>query len=495
MRSNSRRTPSQYGSHERIHRQPGQVAVADRRHRVQRVHRRHTFGVRRIGEDVHERPARVPVGPAALPGQADHVRVVQIQGDAQRVGAVHGVIVGEIVAHADEEMRRASQLARDVGRRAAAGAAAAAAAAAAPPPLPPPPPPRAPAAAAGEDAGERDHAARSPGHPTGHSAAHRQSLGARRGGSGNMPVMSRLMVGVATVATLIGVAGSAHAQVTPGPRRAPPPAAPTRAVRTFGRRGQAPVPRPRARARRCADVLRLLRRAPARCCSTRRCARRTTSRPHWSGGLTLRQWWLPGSNHATMYGLTARYEPIVSSYGRVFGDVAIGMTSTSTAWSFGFDVGAGIEWDLPDVAGLSMGPYLRYGQVLNPDSHDERRRPRLVGGRIVHVSLRPRGGEREARRGRAAQRRQLLPPLGPRLRSRRRRRRPGRVPQRRAGQTSRSVQAGLPGERRGRRRRSRRRRRLPGVAAGRRTPIRSGPAARWSTPTRTASPIPTTSVR
>ena len=42
-----------------------------------------------------------------------------------------------------------------------------------------------------------------------------------------MPVMSRLMVGVATVATLIGVAGSAHAQVTPGPRRAPPPAAPT----------------------------------------------------------------------------------------------------------------------------------------------------------------------------------------------------------------------------------------------------------------------------
>jgi hypothetical protein len=69
----------------------------------------------------------------------------------------------------------------------------------------------------------------------------------------------------------------------------------------------------------------------------------------------------------------------------VFGDVAIGMTSTSTAWSFGFDVGAGIEWDLPDVAGLSMGPYLRYGQVLNPDSQtSDDGRAWTVGGSFTY---------------------------------------------------------------------------------------------------------------
>jgi hypothetical protein len=108
-------------------------------------------------------------------------------------------------------------------------------------------------------------------------------------------------------------------------------------------------------------------------------------KPAWSGGLTLRQWWLPGSNHATMYGLTARYEPIVSQYGRVFGDVAIGMASTSTEWSFGFDIGAGIEWDLPDVAGLSMGPFLRYGQVLNPDSQtSDDGRAWSVGGSFTY---------------------------------------------------------------------------------------------------------------
>ena len=45
--------------------------------------------------------ARVPVGPAALPGQADHVRVVQVQRHAQRVRAVLAVIVVEVVAHPD----------------------------------------------------------------------------------------------------------------------------------------------------------------------------------------------------------------------------------------------------------------------------------------------------------------------------------------------------------------------------------------------------------
>ena len=175
------------------------------------------------------------------------------------------------------------------------------------------------------------------------------------------------MVGVATVATLIGVAGSAHAQVTPGPRRAPPPSAPTR-----------PSEPADAGDRHLSLGLELgpggvltsydFSASPSALLFYTALRVSYDIKSNWSGGLTLRQWWLPASNHATMYGLTARYEPIVSSYGRVFGDVAIGMTSTPSAWSFGFDLGAGIEWDLPDVAGLSLGPYLRYGQVLNPDS-------------------------------------------------------------------------------------------------------------------------------
>ena len=247
-----------------------------------------------------------------------------------------------------------------------------------------------------------------------------------RGGSGNMPVMFRLMVGVATVATLIGVAGSAHAQVTPGPRRAPPPAAPT-----------APSDPADAMDRHLSLGLELgpggvltsydVSASPSALLFYTALRASYDLKPAWSGGVTLRQWWLPDSNHATMYGLTARYEPIVSSYGRVFGDVAIGMTSTSTAWAFGFDLGAGIEWDLPDLAGLSLGPYLRYGQVLNPDSQTSADgRAWSVG--IVHVPLRPRGGERAARRRPAPQRGRRLPPLGPRFRSRRRRRRPGPVP-------------------------------------------------------------------
>ena len=174
------------------------------------------------------------------------------------------------------------------------------------------------------------------------------------------------MVGVATVATLIGVAGSAYAQVTPGPRRAPP------AART------APSDPADAGERHLSLGLELgpggvltsydFSASPSALLFYTALRASYDLKPGWSGGLTLRQWWLPASNHATMYGLTARYEPIVTSYGRVFGDAAIGMTSTSTAWAFGFDLGAGIEWDLPDLAGFSMGPYLRYGQVLNPDS-------------------------------------------------------------------------------------------------------------------------------
>jgi len=91
---------------------------------------------------------------------------------------------------------------------------------------------------------------------------------------------------------------------------------------------------------------------------------------NFSALLTLRQWWLPTANHATMFGVGARYEPFVFSYSRIFFDAAIGPTSTSFAWAFGYDLGAGIEFELPDAPGFSMGPYLRYGSVINPDSRE-----------------------------------------------------------------------------------------------------------------------------
>ena len=41
--------------------------------------------------------------------------------------------------------------------------------------------------------------------------------------------------------------------------------------------------------------------------------------------------------------------------------------SPAHAWSFAFDVGGGFEWDIPDLPGFGLGPYLRYGLVSSPD--------------------------------------------------------------------------------------------------------------------------------
>jgi Thrombospondin type 3 repeat len=99
--------------------------------------------------------------------------------------------------------------------------------------------------------------------------------------------------------------------------------------------------------------------------------RGTYDLPHgFAALLTLRQWWLPSANHATMLGVGARYEPFVYPWGRIFFDAALGPTSTSFAWAFGYDLGAGMELELPDAPGFSMGPYLRYGSVVNPDRRD-----------------------------------------------------------------------------------------------------------------------------
>jgi hypothetical protein len=89
----------------------------------------------------------------------------------------------------------------------------------------------------------------------------------------------------------------------------------------------------------------------------------------WTAELVLRQWWLP-ANHALMLGVGARWEPMVLSFGRWFVDAAIGPASTSNAWTFGYDIGGGFEWDIPDVPGVALGPYVRYGSVINPDRND-----------------------------------------------------------------------------------------------------------------------------
>jgi thrombospondin type 3 repeat protein len=81
----------------------------------------------------------------------------------------------------------------------------------------------------------------------------------------------------------------------------------------------------------------------------------------------LRQWWLPGPNHATMYAFGARWEPFIHPIGRFFVDGMIGPTSTGYAWAFGFELGAGYEFALPDAPGLGIGPFLTYGNVINPD--------------------------------------------------------------------------------------------------------------------------------
>lgn len=88
--------------------------------------------------------------------------------------------------------------------------------------------------------------------------------------------------------------------------------------------------------------------------------------------LTLHQWWLPGPNHALLFGLGGRYEPFTYRWGRVFFDAALGPASTGYAWCFGFDLGAGVEFNIPDVPGFSIGPFLRYGDFINPDRNTSR---------------------------------------------------------------------------------------------------------------------------
>ena len=88
----------------------------------------------------------------------------------------------------------------------------------------------------------------------------------------------------------------------------------------------------------------------------------------WSGGLTLRQWWLPGDNHATMLGLTARFEPVVYDFGRVYADIAVGATIDEVCVGVRFRSGRRHRVEHSRRARPGDRPFLRYGQVVNPDS-------------------------------------------------------------------------------------------------------------------------------
>jgi hypothetical protein len=202
-------------------------------------------------------------------------------------------------------------------------------------------------------------------------------------------------VGVATVAVVIGVAGSVRAQVTPGPRRQPPPrpAAPADPSDTWDKHTSIGL-----------EI------GPGGVITTYDQAQSPSALlfysglrgsydivPAWSLGLALRQWWLPSSNHATMLGLTARWEPKTWDWGRTYVDATIGGASTRYAWAFGFDVGGGLDWDIPDAPGLSIGPFLRYNQVLNPDKRtSDDGRAWSLGGAFTYHFGRAAAGEHAA---------------------------------------------------------------------------------------------------
>jgi hypothetical protein len=213
------------------------------------------------------------------------------------------------------------------------------------------------------------------------------------------------MVGVATVAAVIVVAGSARAQVTPGPRRAPPPAKPpTDPSDTWDKHTSLGLEIGPGGVITAYDQ----NQSPSALLFYTSVRGSYDISDRWSGGLALRQWWLPGSNHATMYSLIGRFEPATYDAMRVFVDVAIGATSTSYAWSFGFDLGGGVEWDIPDAPGFSIGPYLRYNQVFDPDDRtDDDGRAWSLGGSFTYHFGRAAAGSRPgeaARRGGSAYR-------------------------------------------------------------------------------------------
>ena len=210
------------------------------------------------------------------------------------------------------------------------------------------------------------------------------------------------MVGVATVAAVIAVAGGARGQVTPGPRRVAPATAPTPTdpSDTWDKHTSIGLELGPGGVLTSYD----LNNSPSALLFYTSLRASYDITPRWAGGLTLRQWWLPGSNHATMYAAdrALRTGRLPSTAGRS-STWRSALASTKYAWGFGFDIGGGIEWDLPDAAGFSLGPFLRYGQVINPDrrTSDDGRAWAVGGSFTYHFGRAAAGAQTETGKRRA----------------------------------------------------------------------------------------------
>lgn len=88
--------------------------------------------------------------------------------------------------------------------------------------------------------------------------------------------------------------------------------------------------------------------------------------PDFALQLVFRQWALPGSNHATMPGVGTRFDAFRGTLGRAFLDAALGPAWTQDRVALAFDLGVGYELDVSLIPGLGLGPFFRYGQVVNP---------------------------------------------------------------------------------------------------------------------------------
>ena len=173
--------------------------------------------------------------------------------------------------------------------------------------------------------------------------------------------MVRVSVGVVTVAVVLGLTSGARAQrPAPTPSRAAPPANPSDTWGSHMSLGLDMGPGGVISAYTANS-------SPSNLLFYTSLRALYDVKSEWALGLTLREWFLPGSNRATMFGPIVRWEPKTYAFGRAFIEAALGLASTKYAWTYGFDVGGGFEWDIPDAPGVAIGPYLRYGAVIDAD--------------------------------------------------------------------------------------------------------------------------------
>jgi hypothetical protein len=130
----------------------------------------------------------------------------------------------------------------------------------------------------------------------------------------------------------------------------------------------------------------------------------------WTVQLVVQQWWLPGSNHDTMPGAGLRYSPLQSSLAELYVQGSAGAAWTNRGVAFGWDAGLGLELSPSDVPGFSLGPFVRYGEVVNPDPLSETNGRGWALGVAATLHLGPATAAASARAKRLA-----LPPPPPML--------------------------------------------------------------------------------